>query len=252
MFPHRGPSPRMVGSCWRTSAAHRTLAARGSSPPTRRVERRSSEVDAERDRGGMPGESARGRRRIGRGAVRGQGQHRGRAASPSPAGRHCCAADDGRPIPPPPSPACSAAGARVVGKTNLDEFGMGSSSETLLLRGGAQPLEPGGGGRRLQRRFGRGGGGRLGTLCAGLGHRRLGAPAGLVLRRLRPQAHLRRRVALRPGGIRLVPGRDRHHRRRGRHRARGVRDHPWRGPARPVVGGLRRSRHRRRCATRDP
>ena len=35
------------------------------------------------------------------------------------------------------------AGAVMLGKTNMDEFAMGSSNETSYLRSGAQPVEPG-------------------------------------------------------------------------------------------------------------
>ena len=107
-------------------------------------------------------------------------------------------------------------GAVMLGKLNMDEFAMGSSNETSLLRprrqslararGANAPLDA----RRLVRRLGRGGGGATSALGGdGDRHRRLDPPAGRLHRHRRHQADLRPLLALGHRRLRLVarPGR---------------------------------------------
>ena len=81
----------------------------------------------------------------------------------------------------------------MLGKTNLDEFAMGSSTENSAFQADAQPLGPGPRARRLQRRLRRGGRRRRGAVrpWARDTGGSIRQPASSV-RRGRHEAHLRR------------------------------------------------------------
>ena len=109
-----------------------------------------------------------------------------------------------------------------------DEHGRvrdGLVERELRLRAGAQPVGPRARAGRLERRLGGGRRGRPRAVGDRHRHRRLDPPAGGALRHRRPEADLRRGLALRDGRVRVVarPVRPAHaHRHRRGAAARGT------------------------------